>query len=69
VKHGYVLQFDGQKTKAVYSLQDSLMQHNLIHQPSAINHQQLMEQELKAIIQQYMERMIQGRLLPSSPQY
>jgi phosphoglycerol transferase MdoB-like AlkP superfamily enzyme len=69
VKHGYVLQFDGQKTKAVYSLQDSLMQHNLIHQPSAINHQQLMEQELKAIIQQYMERMIQGHLLPSSPQY
>ncbi|MBO5615489.1 MAG: LTA synthase family protein, partial [Prevotella sp.] len=29
VKHGCVLQFDGQKTKAVYSLQDSLMQHNL----------------------------------------
>ena len=64
VKHGYVLQFDGQKTKAVYSLQDSLMQHNLIHQPSAISHQQLMEQELKAIIQQYMERMIQDRLQP-----
>ena len=64
VKHGYVLQFDGQKTKAVYSLQDSLMQHNLIHQPSAISHQQLMEQELKAIIQQYMERMTQDRLVP-----
>jgi arylsulfatase A-like enzyme len=64
VRYGYVLQFDGQKTKAVYSLQDSLMQHNLIHQPSAINHQQLMEQELKAIIQQYMERMIQDRLQP-----
>ena len=64
VKHGYVLQFDGQKTKAVYSLQDSLMQHNLIHQPSAISHQQLMEQELKAIIQQYMERMTQDRLQP-----
>ena len=64
VKHGYVLQFDGQKTKAVYSLQDSLMQHNLIHQPSAISHQQQMETELKAIIQQYMERMTQNRLLP-----
>ena len=64
VKHGYVLQFDGQKTKAVYSLQDSLMQHNLIHQPSALSPQQQMETELKAIIQQYMERMTQNRLLP-----
>ena len=64
VKHGHVLQFDGTKTKAVYSLEDSLMQHNLIHQPSAISHQRQMEQELKAIIQQYMERMTQDRLLP-----
>ena len=64
VKHGYVLQFDGQKTKAVYFLQDSLMQHNLIHQPSALSPQQQMETELKAIIQQYMERMTQDRLKP-----
>jgi phosphoglycerol transferase MdoB-like AlkP superfamily enzyme len=64
VKHGYVLQFDGQKSKALYALSDSLMQQNLIHQPSAISHQQLMERELKAIIQQYMERMIQDRLQP-----
>ena len=64
VKHGYVLQFDGQKSKALYALSDSLMQQNLIHQPSAISHQQLMEQELKAIIQQYMERMTQDRLQP-----
>ena len=64
VKHGYVLQFDGQKSKALYALSDSLMQQNLIHQPSAISHQQLMERELKAIIQQYMERMTQNRLMP-----
>lgn len=64
VKHGYVLQFDGQKSKALYALSDSLMQQNLIHQPSAISHQQLMERELKAIIQQYMERMTQDRLQP-----
>ena len=62
VKHGYVLQFDGQKTKGFYSLQDSLMQHNLLHQSSTVNRQQQMEQELKAIIQQYMERMTQDRL-------
>ena len=29
VKYGYVLQFDGQKTKAVYRLDDRLMQRNL----------------------------------------
>ena len=62
VKHGCVLQFDGQKTKGFYSLQDSLMQHNLLHQSSTVSRQQQMEQELKAIIQQYMERMTQDRL-------
>ena len=64
VKHGYVLQFDGQKSKALYALSDSLMQHNLIHQPSTVSHQSQMEHELKAIIQQYMERMTQNRLMP-----
>ena len=61
VKHGYVLQFDGMQTKAVYALNDSLMQHNLIANQKA---QSEMECELKAIIQQYMERMTQDRLLP-----
>lgn len=64
VRNGYVLQFDGQKTKGIYSLSDSLMQQNLIHQPSVVSHQSQMERELKAIIQQYMERMTQNRLLP-----
>ena len=62
VKHGHVLQFDGQSTRGIYALSDSLMQHNLIDQPSAISHQPQMERELKAIIQQYMERMTQDRL-------
>ena len=60
VKRGHVLQFDGQQAKALYSLNDSLMQHNLIS-----NHKvqsQEMERELKAIIQQYMTRMTQDRL-------
>ena len=61
VKHGLLLQFDGTKTRAVYELKDSLLQHNLAGQKP----QQLqMERELKAIIQQYMERMTQDRLLP-----
>ena len=61
VKHGHVLQFDGQQTKAVYALTDSLMHHNVQGQ---VPQQQQMERELKAIIQQYMSRMIQDQLLP-----
>ena len=67
VKHGHVLQFDGQQTKAVYALSDSLMQHNLLEsskfkvQGSKFKE---MEQEVKAIIQQYMERMTQDWLQP-----
>jgi DNA-binding protein Fis len=61
VKHDYVLQFDGQQTKAVYALTDSLMEHNLV---GRVHQQKPMEQELKAIIQQYMERMTQDRLQP-----
>ena len=61
VKYGYVLQFDGQKARAVYRLDDSLMKQNLL---GKVPEQQQMELELKAIIQQYMERMSQNRLLP-----
>jgi Leu/Phe-tRNA-protein transferase len=61
VKQGHVLQFDGRQTRAVYSLQDSLMQHNLLNK---VPRQAQMERELKAIIQQYMERMTQDRLMP-----
>jgi len=61
VKHGHVLQFDGQRTRAVYALTDSLMRHNIA---GLLPQQQQMERELKAIIQQYMERMTQDRLQP-----
>ena len=61
VKYGYVLQFDGQATKAVYSLDDSLMKQNLL---GKVKEQPQMELELKAIIQQYMERITQNRLTP-----
>jgi phosphoglycerol transferase MdoB-like AlkP superfamily enzyme len=73
VKYGHVLQFDGNKSKGLYSLQDSLMQHNLLEKSEAVANSQLsilnsqltqMETELKAIIQQYMERMTQDRLQP-----
>ncbi len=61
VKYNHVLQFDGTNTRAVYSLTDSLMQHNLKGQMPM---QSPMEHELKAIIQQYMSRMINDRLHP-----
>ncbi len=61
VKYGYILQFDGVNTKAVYSISDVLMQHNL---KGRVTQQRTMERELKAIIQQYMMRMNTNRLLP-----
>ena len=70
VKHGYVLQFDGERTKAMYELGDSLMERNLLgvrSQESGVRRleagvKEEMEQEVKAIVQQYMERMTEDRL-------
>ena len=61
VKYGYVIQFDGLQTKAVYSLDDRMMRNNLV---GKVPQQKQLERELKAIIQQYMERMTQNRLMP-----
>lgn len=60
-KYGYVLQFDGNKTKAIYRLDDKLMQHNLL---GKVKEQAQMERELKAIIYQYMYRMVNNKLKP-----
>ena len=60
-KGDYVLQFDGQQTIGVYALKDYLMSHNLKGQ---VAEQATMEREMKAIIQQYMVRMIENRLIP-----
>ncbi len=65
VKHGYVLQFDGEKTKAMYELGDSLMERNVIKELKDEKIKKVkeeMEQEVKAIVQQYMERMTEDRL-------
>ena len=61
-KGDYVLQFDGQQAIGVYRLTDYLMQHNLKGQ---CQEQPQMEREVKAIIQQYMQRMIDNKLTPS----
>lgn len=60
-KYGYVLQFDGNKTVGMYSLTDYLMKHNLV---GKVKEQAQMEREVKAVIQQYMDRMMGNRLVP-----
>lgn len=59
VRFGYVLQFDGNKTKAIYALEDKFMSHNLL---GKVKEQAQMEKEVKAIIQQYMYRMVNDKL-------
>ena len=49
VRYGYVIQFDGTFTTAIYSLDDKLMKNNI---KGKVEVQQQMERELKAIIQQ-----------------
>ena len=57
-----MLQFDGEKTTAVYRFKtDKLLKTNLVNQ---LPEQQRMEQFVKALIQQYMSRMNDNRLLP-----
>lgn len=62
VKGDHVLQFtDGGEVKAIYNYKtDWFMKNNLKNQTA--QKEKDMEQELKAIIQSYMERMIEDRL-------
>jgi hypothetical protein len=57
----YVLQFDGEKSIALYDFtSDRLLEHNVLKDyPETVKN---METKLKAIIQQYMERMNKDRL-------
>lgn len=59
VKHGYVLQFDGQRVRGLYALSDRLMRHNL---QGKVAVEQKMLTELKAIIYEYMFRMVNDQL-------
>lgn len=61
VKGDYLLQWDGERTKAVYDFKrDSLLKHNLVS--SMPKEAKQMEREVKAVIQSYMERMTENRL-------
>lgn len=61
VRDGYVLQFDGQRSVGLYALEDRAMRHNLLGEVAL---QATLEAELKAIIQQYMYRMVNDKLRP-----
>lgn len=60
VQDGYVLQYDGVRETGFYSLDDRLMQHNLLGRSP--ERETRMTRLLQAIIQQYMERMTHDRL-------
>lgn len=60
----HLIQFDGQKVTAVYAWRtDRLLQHNLL--PGLKNHPDInaYERRLKAIIQSYMQRMVNNELV------
>ena len=62
VKGDYLLQWDGQKTKALYRFRtDLLLDHNVAAQEPKVR--EAMEREVKAIIQSYMERMTSNELV------
>ena len=61
VRGDLLLQFDGTRTTAVYRFKtDKLLKNNLVGQ---LPEQPAMEQFLKALIQQYMSRMNENRLI------
>lgn len=60
VKGDYLIQFDGKEVKAVYRFkEDRLLEHNVASEVDC----SVQVDELKAIIQSYMERMNQNRLV------
>lgn len=61
VKGEWMLQFDGQQTKALYNIHDDwMLKHNLSDKNSATR--STLERELKAVIQSYMSRMTEDKL-------
>ena len=62
IKGDYLLQFDGQKVKALYRFRtDLLLKHNVATQEPKVAAE--MERQVKAIIQSYMERMTKNQLV------
>lgn len=62
IKYGYIFRFDGEKETGLYRLDDIEMKRDI--KGSAPKIEKQMERELKALLQQYMDRMIDNRLTP-----
>ena len=63
VKGDWLLQFDGQKAKALYRFRTDLMlKDNLLSKETKVATD--MERQVKAIIQSYMTRMVNNQLTP-----
>lgn len=64
----YLLQFDGKRSIALYNFKtDTSLSNNLIKDKELAGEKQSMEQHIKAVIQQYNNRMVENNLtLPSS---
>lgn len=62
VKGDYLLQFNGERATGLYRFRtDSLLSHNIVGRQPDVQPQ--MERELKAIIQSYMTRMVENKLV------
>ncbi|MFV0505492.1 MAG: LTA synthase family protein, partial [Bacteroidales bacterium] len=61
MEEGYLLQFDGQRTVGLYHIvQDEMMKHNLVN--TNLETKLRMENRIKALIQDYTERLIDNKL-------
>ncbi|MBR5118781.1 MAG: sulfatase-like hydrolase/transferase [Muribaculaceae bacterium] len=64
IKGDLMMQFDGEKVKAIYNFKtDPMLRNNLV---GKVPEQASMERDIKAIIQQYMDRMNSNRLTAES---
>lgn len=62
IQDDHLLQFDGKRTLGFYNYKtDRMVVHNMAQQPIA--EQQRMEEKIKAIVQQYNNRMVEDRLM------
>ena len=67
VSGDYALQFDGKEVTAAYAFRtDSTFSHNVLHTmpPATLD---IMQRQMKSIIQQYMQRMTNDQLVFSKP--
>ena len=63
ISDGYILQFDGAKSIGLYAIDDHKMKSNLINDPSLKDIIIKSETKLKGVIQSYMDRMLQDKLV------